>query len=379
MVKPLKLSKVDARRAYVRHHFAQSANLDHAFERLRTVQFDPIAPVGCNHDLVLQARVPGYRVGDWETYAYTDRKVYDGWDKQASLVPYEHYPLRRIFHGYHDSMVDRIRMAYPHAIDRVLAELRERGPLLPREFEFQQRHDAWEGSWYGPNVTKQVLRALWNTGQVMTAGRKNGHHIYDLAERVLPEHLRALPPLDMSVAKLELAMERYRAMGLLRPLSGPEVWSYSVLHYDKRPLSSELEASGRIVPIDVEGVKAYATPEFLALLDQPSIDPRVVFIAPLDQFMWDRKMIQHLFSFDYTWEIYTPEHKRKWGYYVLPVLFGDALVARIEFFCRGGVLEVRAWHVESQGLPTGFKPAFRAAMTDFKRYCGASTVENLPI
>lgn len=379
MAKPLKLSKADARRAYVRHHFALSPNLDHAFERLRSVQFDPIAPVGCNHDLVLQARVPGYRVGDWETYAYTDRKVYDGWDKQASLVPYEHYPLRRIFHGYHDSMVDRIRSAYPHAIDRVLAELRDRGPLLPREFEFQQRHDAWEGSWYGPNVTKQVLRALWNTGQVMTTGRKNGHHIYDLAERVLPKHLRDLPPLDLPVAKQELAMERYRAMGLLRPLSGPEVWSYSVLHYDKRPLSSALEQAGQIIPVDVEGVKAYATPEFLALLDQPPIDPRVVFIAPLDQFMWDRKMIQHLFSFDYTWEIYTPEHKRKWGYYVLPVLFGDVLVARIEFFCRSGVLEVRAWHVESGGLPPGFKPAFKAAGDDFMGYCGANTVANSPI
>src|SRR5436190_17801839 len=93
-------------------------------------------------------------------------------------------------------------------------------------------------------------------------------------------------------------------------------------------------------------MQAHATPALFALLDQPSLKPRVVFVAPLDQFMWDRKMIAHLFNFDYTWEIYTPEAKRKWGYYVLPVLFGDALVARAEFWARDGILELREWHFE---------------------------------
>src|SRR5689334_6830596 len=84
----VKLSKADARRALLRRHFAPCASQMEAFERLRSIQFDPIAPVGCNHDLVLQARVDGYKIGDWEKVAYDERRVYDGWDKQACLIPY---------------------------------------------------------------------------------------------------------------------------------------------------------------------------------------------------------------------------------------------------------------------------------------------------
>ena len=109
-----------------------------------------------------------------------------------------------------------------------------------------------------------------------------------------------------------------------------EIWSTEVLTYGKRDAIAELVQRGEIVPVEVEGVKAHATPDFLALLDYPPHDPGVVFLAPLDQFMWDRKMIAHLFDFDYVWEVYVPEAKRRWGYYVLPILFGDSLVARAE-------------------------------------------------
>src|SRR5436190_3673004 len=101
-------------------------------------------------------------------------------------------------------------------------------------------------------------------------------------------------------------------------------------------------------------MQAHATPALFALLDQPSLEPRVVFVAPLDQFMWDRKMIGHLFGFEYTWEIYVPEAKRRWGYYVLPVLFGDSIVARVEFYCREGVLEMRRWYAEPGAPQAGF-------------------------
>lgn len=370
---PVKLSKSDVRKALVRHHFAPCASQEEVFERLRSIQFDPIAPVGCNHDLVLQARLGGYRIGDWQKLAYTDRHVYDGWDKMASLVPYTGWPLRRYMSKVsRRSFEERIFEGHKDAVEAVLKEITDRGPMMPKDFEFQQRREEWKGSWFGPSVTKQTLRALWHAGLLMTSGRKNGQHLYDLTERVVPENLRQQPELSDADSIRELVMERHHAMGLVRPSAPPEVWSYQVLMYDKREAQAELVARGEIIPVDVEGMKANATPAFLSLLDQPPLEPRVAFVAPLDQFMWDRKMVAHLFGFDYVWEIYTPEAKRRWGYYVLPVLFGNELVARVEFWSRECVLEVRRWHFEPGEVPDAFLDQLRIAIQAFMDYCSAT-------
>jgi len=373
LVSSLSLSNADVRRALVRHHFAPCSSQEDAFARLRSIQFDPIAPVGCNHDLVLQSRVPGYKIGDWQKLAYDDRHVYDGWDKMASLVPFEGWPLRRYISTVsRRNFEERIFQDHKDAVAAVLRELSDRGPLMPKDFEFQQRREEWKDSWFGPSVTKQTLRALWHSGLIMTAGRKNGQHLYDLTERVVPQRLREVPILEDAVAIRELVMERHRAMGIVRPAAPPEVWSYQVLMYGKLKAIAELVRRGQIIPVTVDGVKAHATPEFLTLLDQPSIEPRVVFIAPLDQFVWDRKFIAHLFGFDYVWEIYTPVAKRRWGYYVLPVLFGDELVARAEFWNRDGVLELRRWHFEDPAPPPAFWPALDQALKKLMDYGSAS-------
>jgi len=99
-----------------------------------------------------------------------------------------------------------------------------------------------------------------------------------------------------------------------------------------------------------------------------------VFVAPLDPFIWDRKMIAHLFGFDYVWEIYVPEARRRWGYYVLPVLFGDALVARAEFWCREGVLELRRWHFEPGDLGPVFFRELERSLAEFMQYCSAARI-----
>lgn len=370
----LKVSKADARRAMVRHHFAPCATSADAFERLRSVQFDPIAPVGCNHDLVLQARVSDYRVGDWEKLAYEERRVYDGWDKQASLVPFEGWPLRRIFHDWYLQGHRKIFDEHPDAIEAILKEIEARGPLLPKECEFQAQRPEWKGSWHGTSVTKQTLRALWHAGLVMTAGRRKGQHLYDLTERVVPPHLFAQPKLNETDSLCGLVLERHRAVGFVRPNAPYEVWSFSASTAQRKAAIGTLVETGELVAVDLEGVLTHATPGFLSLLDSPSIEPRVTFIAPLDQFMWDRKTIAHLFGFDYVWEIYTPEAKRRWGYYVLPVLYGDDLVARAEFWCRGGILELRRWHTETRELTPGFFAELAPALRRLMAYCSATEV-----
>lgn len=344
-----------------------------AFERVRSIQFDPIAPVGCNHDLVLQARVSGYQIGDWEKTAYEDRLIYDGWDKQASLIPYEGWAVRRVFYDWADNSKQFLQ-EHAEAAATILKEIEAVGPMQPKDFEFQERREGWEGSWYGASLTKNVLRRLWNTGQVMTAGRRKGQHLYDLTDRVVPAQFLAEPRLSEGDSIREIVMERHRAMGILRPNAAPEIWASKIyLSAVRSQAIQELVDRGEITPVNVEGMKLHASRAFLEELDRPSLDPRVVFVAPLDPFMWDRKMIAHLFGFDYVWEIYVPEAKRRWGYYVLPILYGDAFVGRAEFWARKGRLEIRRWHWESEP-PAAFWPALEEALGRFMAYCGARSV-----
>lgn len=371
----VKLSKADARRSLIRHHFAPCNSIVDAFQRLRSIQFDPIAPVGGNHDLVLQSRVPDYHLGDWENTAYEERRIFDGWCKQASLVPFEGWEARRLFHTRHSTRFDKIIADHAEAVQAILGEIQANGPLAPADCSVKERKEEWKGHWHGPNVAKQVLRALWHTGRVMTAGRRRGHHLYDLAKRVVPPAIYRKPALSHEERTRQLFLDRHHAIGILRPTASYEVWSYFYAPERVEAIES-LKSDGAVVPIEVEGVKGHATPDFLKHLDEPSLPKEVRFVAPLDQLMWDRKLVQHVFGFDYIWEIYVPESKRKWGYYVLPILFGDELVARIEFHCRNGVLEVRQWYEERE-LGTDFWEAFEPALKRFMSYCSAERVEVL--
>ena len=369
------LSKSDARRLLAHHHFAAHFNrgtLRDVFTRLGSVQYDPLNPVGRNHDLVLQARVPGYCAGDWETLAYQERFIYDAWDKQASLVLMQDWPVRRIYHDWHKSRWDeRILNVFPEAVDAVLSELRERGPLTSTAFDYQLHKPEWEGSWYGPKLTKNVLRALWHTGKVMTSGRKNGHHIYDLAEHIVPSEFYGAAPLPEAEMVAWLVRLRHQAVGLLRPNASSEVWSLGITAA-RRAVIAQLVQTGELVPVDVDGVLFHALPETLAGLEQPTPPERMIFVAPLDQLLWDRKAVQHVFGFDYIWEVYKPLAARKWGYYVLPVFYGDRFVARFDSRLKGNVWELYAWYWEPDVTPDA---AMLGALTDavkrFVAYLGA--------
>jgi len=366
---PVSLTKQEAARAWVRYQVA-TGSLDEVLARLRSVQFDPLAPVGCNHDLVLQARVPEYKIGDWQDATYKDRVLYDGWDKQACLIPFSGYPSRRIFHQWHRAWFNRIWNDHPHAVDAVLAELEARGPLLPKEFEFQEHRAEWKGSWFGPNLTKQVLRALWHTGRVMTSRRKGLHHIYDLAERVVPPSHFSAPEMSERESLRELLKDRHEGVGMLRPNAPYEVWSMPTNAATRRSVIDDLLAEGVLVSVDIEGVRVNATPDFLAMVGQP-VDGRACVLGPLDNLLWDRKLVAHVFGFDYLWEVYKPEALRKWGYYVLPVLVGDRFVARFDAMCRGGELRILSWHWEDGQGPSD---ELAAGLAEFMSYAGATKI-----
>jgi uncharacterized protein len=371
----VKLSKADARRLLAVHHFIPTT-AQGVFERLGSIQFDPLKPVGSNHDLVLQARVPTYKVDDWQRLAYQERFIYDAWDKQASLVLMQDYPYRRIYHSWHDKWWrEKILDAHANVVKIVLKELKQRGPLTGAAFEHQVHVKDWEGSWYGPKLTKNVLRALWHTGKVLTHSRKNGHHVYDLVERVVPKEILKSKTVSDKESLEFLTKLRHQAVGLLRPGASAEVWSFHIPGTERRKIIDHLVAKKELIKVEVEGVNFHALPKILEKLEQ-SLEPRMVFVAPLDQIIWDRKAVAHLFDFEYLWEVYVPEPKRKWGYYVLPVFYKDTFVARVDSRLSKGVWNIISWKWEVAPTPEMFG-ALENAVCNFRRYLSADSM-NLP-
>lgn len=371
----LELSRRDARRLLAHHHFTQD-DARTVLTRLGSVQFDPLNPLGRNPDLVLQARVPGYRIDDWQRLAYGERFLYDAWDKQASLVLMQDWPVRRIYHRWHGRYWAEVFDKHPEAIPVVRDELAQRGPLTSSAFEYQVHKDEWEGSWYGPKLTKRVLRALWHTGEVVTHSRKNGHHVYDLAERVVPAELHGAEPVSHEESVAWLLKLRHQAVGLLRPNASAEVWSLDIPAKERREVVARLVEAGELVPVEVEGMRFHALPEVLAGLEQATLPNRMIFVAPLDQLIWDRQAIRHLFDFDYVWEVYVPKAKRRWGYYVLPVFYKDRFVARFDSRLKNGVWELYKWYWEEDVRPDAeMLSALEHSVSDFKRYLGAERLK----
>lgn len=351
----------DALRASLAYHFTDGS-VDDVFDRHASVQFDPLSPLGANHDLVFAARVPDYRIGDWHEAVYRQRRAYDGWDKQASLVGVEGQPARRLFHAWlGERWMAEVEENWPNEIDLVLQQLEGRGPLEASEVDLDVRIEAWGDSWYGPRLAKRILRALWHSGTIATAGRRHGRHLYDLVERVLPSHVLAQPTPAPDDALRQLILDRHRATGILRPEAAPEVWSVHVSAAERRSAIEDLVQAGRLVPVDVEGMRHHAVPAWIASLESDRGTDGVRFIAPLDPIVWDRAGVRRAFGFDYVWEVYKPADRRRWGWYVLPVVHRDRFVGRIE-----GVRETRrdepdVWRVQRWWWEDSVRPSAGAS------------------
>lgn len=375
-----RLTAREARRLLGAYHFAPR-RLGAAFEHLGTVQYDPLNPLGRNPDLVLQARVPGYRVDGWQHLAYRRRRVYDAWDKQVCLTPVEDWPYRRIYHRhFRRRWGERVLDAYPEEVGLTLRQLERRGPLSSLDFADDlfddHRPQAIRGSWYGDKLVKHILRGLWMSGEIVTHHRTKGRHVYDLPERVLPGDVLATPDPGETASLRYLLKRRVQSAGLLRPGAGAAVWSVPVDADRRRRALDDLLAEGALLSVEVEGEAFLAPPRALEALEGAT--PRGMrFVAPLDGLLWDRRAVQRLYGFDYVWEVYKPEHERRWGYYVLPVWHRGRLVGRFDSRLERDDGQA-TWRVERfdwEGTPSAAAlNALESAARRFARYLGAHAV-----
>ncbi len=366
-----------------------------ALRRLGSVQFDPLAVAGRNHDLVLHARVRDYESAWTDELLYERRELFEIYNKGLSLVPTSELPWFRVFWDtYARHHGEGAFTRYAATVDRIMERIRAEGPLSSLDFEKGERID-----WYwGPtSEVRATLEALSEAGILGLARRAGNRRYYDLVERLFPAELLAHRPNPREQRRHKL-LSRYRGHGLLGAGGQSEIF-LGVAKARRTPadppdaiirdeLRAELVADGELRPVSVEGVRGtrFILGEELDLLDEVEAagdlpgPPAVTFLAPLDPFMWDRDLLRPLFGFDYVWEVYTPEAKRRWGYYVLPILFGDRLVGRFEpriDRAAGTVRVLGAWWEPGfdPARADGFVDAFRDATADYLRFGGVRTVD----
>ncbi len=373
----LQLSHDEARRFLATYHFTPT-DIAGVFAHLGTVQYDPLNPVGRNPDLVLQARVPGYQVDDWQQAAYTDRIIYDAWDKQACLVPVSDWPNRARIRANRESWSPLDMEREAEAVAATLAELDARGPLCSLDFE-DQSHFAHRGEWFGPKRVKHILQNLWIRGVIVTHHRKHGRHYYDRAERVIPaEHFNAPPLMDEEAYLRWMVERRAQSMGLMRPSGDLSIWTQCGNAAQRAKALAQAVEAGTLTPVQIgeKGWKAYLPTAALPLLEQPLPAPRVIFLGPLDSLLWDRKTVQYVFDYDYIWEVYKPEKDRRWGYYVLPVFYGDRFIARLDSRLERGIWKISRWWWEPEVTPSAeVLDALRSGAEAFCRYLHATGIE----
>jgi uncharacterized protein YcaQ len=360
-------------------------------DRFGSLQFDPLEVAGRNHDLVLQARIAGYRRELTDELLYSRRLLFEAHNKALNLLPTRELPYYRIAwdHGAAGRAGQVLAQQVPLA-DKVLAAIEAEGPKCSGDFE---REEAIAWHWGPTTAVRAVLEAFAESGRLGLARRDGNRRYYDLVERLFPADL-----LEMRVPEREQRrhklLSRYRAHGLLGASGSGELWPGIGPAALRAELRTELLDRGELLPFTVEGLKGqrFLVADELPLLAQAEreiaaeaagADARpgdgaaaCTFLAPLDPIMWDREALMPLYGFDYRWEVYTPAAKRRWGYYVLPILFGDRLVGRIEPRIDKAGKTVRilglSWETGFDPLAApGFVPAFADALRAYLHFGNA--------
>jgi uncharacterized protein len=385
----VKVTAEAARRFLVARHFLTPARslaggpegVLEVFRRFGSIQFDPIAVAGRNHDLVLHARVAGYEPA-WCDVLYERREIFEATNKALSFVPASEFPWFRHVMGRKGPRFHAAALTEnPEVAERVLERIRAEGPLSSRDFE---RESGATKDWFGmpENAVRSVLEAYTVTGVIGLARRDGKLRYYDVIERLLPAELLAQQVPEREQVRHKL-LSRYRAHGLLGAGGAGGTFARIADPPERKELHKELVALGALVPVDVEGMrgKRFVVAEERALLEAPAEPiPSVAFIAPFDSLLWDTALLASLFDFEYVWEGFFTPAKRRWGYYVLPILFGDRFVGRFEprIDLEQGVVEVLDLWWEDGFAPRradGFVEAMGDALREYLRFAGVERLE----
>jgi uncharacterized protein YcaQ len=309
---------------------------------------------------------------------YAPRRLFEYWGHEASLLPVALQPaLRwRMDRAAHEAWggMRRIQRDRPELVAQVLDEVRASGPVAASEVLEHERPKR-TGPWWDWSDVKRAFEWLFWSGQITSARRRGFERLYDLPERVLPAEVIAAPTPPVEDAQRELVRVAARSLGVAAERDLRDYFRLDLA--DARARVAELVEAEELWPVEVEGwsVPAYLHPA--ARLPR-RIDARAL-VGPFDSLIWERSRAERLFGFRYRIEIYVPAPKRVHGYYVLPFLLGDRLVARVDLKAdrQGGALRVQAAHAESHAPPET-AAELRAQLESMAAWLGLERIDVVP-
>lgn len=357
------------------------------------IQYDPLNIAGHNHELVLQARIPGFTPELIQELLYKDRLLLDGWDKNMSIYCTEDWPY---FKRRRDTYAAHYQANEPvmKTVLQVREELIRRGPLSSLELDWS---DKVEWAWAPTRLSRAALESMYFWGELVVHHRVHTRRYYDFTSHLLPQDL--LTKEDPNVTE-ELyhdwyVQRRIGSIGLLWNKSGDGWLGISDFKSKERTAAIQrLLHKDRLREVLVDGIKhplymrtsdASAMEAVLEYGNEENLSPSgksfAAVLAPLDNLLWDRELIRQLFGFHYVWEVYKPVDVRQYGYYVLPLLYKDRLIGRFEPVMdkKKGTLNILNWWWEpGESLTPEMTPALVEALSSHMRSVRASKIQIVP-
>lgn len=388
-----RLSNRDARRLFLSQHGLTepahrkltTSELEARIQQIGFVQVDSINTVERAHHMILHARNRTYRPKQLTQLIEHDRSMFENWTHDASIIPTQYYPywrarFRKTGIRLRERWRKHRREGFEAEMDTVLQRIAQSGPVMARELGGDKPKQA--GGWWNWHPSKTALEYLWRTGALAVSRREGFQKVYDLTERVIPEkHLASEPDAEAAIDwACRSALDRLgfatsgELAGFWESVSAAEAATWCRDNLDNGLRRIEVEGADGSKPREafaLEDVfdRAVATAEPL---------PGIRILSPFDPMIRDRVRAKRLFDFDYRIEVFVPAAKRRYGYYVFPLLEGDRFVGRVDM--KHQRQEDGALHVTGLWLERGVKMgkararALEAALDRLRRFCGADTV-----
>ncbi|QKJ86612.1 winged helix-turn-helix domain-containing protein [Paramixta manurensis] len=350
--------------------------------RMSLLQIDTIHVVARSPFLVLFSRLGAYPE-TWLGEALATGELFEYWAHEACFIPAEDYRLLRHKMLQPQAMGWKYNAEWmaqhQHEVAELLRHIEDNGPVRSADFTTSPAH---KPGWWSWKPHKRHLENLFTAGEVMVIERRNFQRVYDLRHRVLPEWDDQLHGISEREAVDEMLSNSAQSLGIFRP-----EWLADYYRLKRAPIKATLARwleEGRVVPVNVEQLgQLYLHHRLVAQLEKPLKASHTTLLSPFDPVVWDRRRALELFNFDYRLECYTPEPKRKYGYFVLPILHRGALKGRLDakMLRKEKTLLIKnLWLEDKVKVSASLLNDMRRALARFAQWQGAESIvfEHLP-